>query len=250
MFGDFHSLKRCQAGSVQISVSEELCFRNLFPPVMQQETTAKIWLIVRQAAGAKCLKVFADSSFPCVVSPVCFHCCCLRENSPGRTLRSECLRQGHTLIVVMGALSKGKGLQFDKRPYSNLMDFNQISNLHGIADTLWNCSICTLTSLMFFWNWGSPPFQRIIHDYFPIFWVFVSFVPFFNGQLWRFARWGDRETSAHVARGNAHVGELGGFGDVVIWRWDIMGIYIVYIYNRDIRWGLMFYEWYRGFNMS
>jgi hypothetical protein len=46
------------------------------------------------------------------------------------------------------------------------------------------------------------------------------------------------------------VGELGGFGDVVIWRWDIMGIYTVYIYNRDIRWGLMFYEWYRGFNMS
>jgi hypothetical protein len=26
------------------------------------------------------------------------------------------------------------------------------------------------------------------------------------------------------------VGELGGFGDVVIWRWDIMGIYTVYIY--------------------
>ena len=73
MFGDFHFLKRCQAGSVQISVSEELCFRNVFPPVMQQKQRQRYdWLIVRQAAGAKCLKVFADSSFPWCSFPCVF----------------------------------------------------------------------------------------------------------------------------------------------------------------------------------
>ena len=196
------------------------------------------WLIVRQAAGAKCLKVFADSSFPCVVSPVCFHCCCLRENSPGRTLRSECLRQGHTLIVVMGAFCKGKGLQTTLTRDPNLMDFNKISNLHGIADTLWNWSICTLTSLMFFWNWGEPKiFPSIPKDYpmvFPYFLGFChSFVPFFNGQLWRWSR-GEEIVKPRPMSPEEMLtlGELGGFGDVVSWRWDTkMGIYMdIYIY--------------------